>query len=472
MKPLTQPTLLWFGKDLRIADNPALTAAVASGAPVLPVFVWSPTESGEWRPGAASRWWLRRSLEALGNDLSARGSGLRVLAGPVVKTLERLWRETGATRIVWNRRDEPASIELEERVRRQARRAGLTVETCEAGRLSGTEIRTSEGQVFRKFTPFYRKFLAEARISPPLPEPAGIPGGGLLPVSSPAEVLARIDDGSGFSWCWTPGSAAARDHLDRFVFDALDGYAAGHDRIDESGTSRLSPHLAFGEISAREVWHAVKRIGKSPGCETFLRQLVWREFAHEQLRVFPHMVDTSLRPRFEAMPTLRSVDHFELWREGRTGYPLVDAGMRQLRASGWMHNRARMVTASFLVKHLGLPWQWGAHWFWDRLVDADLANNSMNWQWVAGCGIDSAPYYRIFNPTRQGEKFDPEGVYARRWVSELRSVPPGRIYGSREGGEWDNASYPEPVVDHESAREAALGRYAAVREGRMEVQQP
>ena len=464
----SQPSVVWYRRDLRVDDNPTLTAAVEFGGPVLPVFVWSPEEDEDWRPGPASRWWLRRSLERLDEDLRQRNSGLIVLRGPVLKAISELCRKTGARRVLWSRRYEPASIALENQL--AARLADDNVETAqlESTRLSSSRILTGSGTPFQKFTPFYKQFLAKAVIEAPIAAPRSLPAFGQVNGDNQA-VFGTIGpsrfppDWEGAS-LWRPGSAAAHRRLETFLENHVSDYKDQHDRMDDaSGTSHLSPHLSFGEISARRVWHMLEDTRETPGQKAFMRQLVWREFASHQLTEFPEITDRSLRGEFDALATSLDDDAFTAWKLGRTGYPVVDAGMRELAETGWMHNRARMVVASFLIKHLALPWQWGAHWFWENLVDADLANNSLNWQWVAGSAVDASPYYRIFNPQRQGARFDPDGDYVRRWVDELRSVSGSSVHGPRDGSEWNGIDYPEPIVEHESARQAALDRYAAVR---------
>jgi deoxyribodipyrimidine photo-lyase len=471
---MTTPSLVWFRQDLRLEDNPALAAAVARGGGVVPVFLWCPKEEGSWTPGAASRWWLHQSLRALDAGLRARGSRLILRRGPARKQLEALALETGAGAVFWNRRYEPVVSTRDEKVQRALRRRGLIAESFNGALLwEPGEVSTRQGRPFRVYTPFWK---ACSTRTPPEPEPAP---DWLSPVPRRLSSLAledfdlepRIDWAAGIRAEWTPGEDGARERLDRFAAEARAAYAGDRDRPDREGTSCLSPHLHFGEISPRSVWHRLRPAsGKS--ATVFLEELAWREFAHHLLHHFPHTPAEPLREEFARFPWRRDPAGLRAWRRGRTGYPLVDAGMRQLWATGWMHNRVRMVVASFLVKHLLLPWQEGTRWFWDTLVDADLANNTLGWQWTAGCGADAAPYFRVFNPVRQGERFDPAGDYVRRWVPELArleapwvhrpwAAPAGVL---RAAGVRLGEDYPAPIVDHATARARALEAYARLRQ--------
>jgi deoxyribodipyrimidine photo-lyase len=439
----TAPSLLWFRQDLRLSDNPVFAAALARGGPVIPVFIWAPEEEGAWPPGAASRWWLHQSLTAFSADLEARGSRLIIQRGPSAQTLQALAAETGADAIFWNRRYEPAAIARDTAVKTALRARGLRVESFNGGLLHepGTILNTS-GQPYRVFTAFWR-----ACIKAPIP-PASAAAPGALPAVSglhsmtfaDLELEPEIDWAAGFRDVWQPGEEGAKRQLQRFR-SAVPAYPVDRNRPDLAGTSRLSPHLHFGEISPGEVWRAMEAEMRHnhQAAESYLRQLVWREFAYHLLYHFPETAEHPLRPEFANFPWRMQRDWFDAWKRGETGYPLVDAGMRELWHLGWMHNRVRMVVASFLVKHLLISWQEGAKWFWDTLVDADLANNTLGWQWVAGCGADAAPYFRIFNPALQADKFDPDGVYVKRWVPEVESE-----------------AYPRPIVNHAEARASAL----------------
>lgn len=466
-------TIVWFRLDLRLSDHPALQAAIASGLPVVPVFVWSPEEEEPFAPGAASRWWLHQSLLRLDESLRAMGSRLIVQRGPAAETLVALAQECGAQRVFRNRVYEPAAQARESRVAARLADHGIQVSHFNGSLLVDPgAIRNTSGSLFQVFTPFWRALWKwRGEIRQPVMAPSGMPAPARWPRSLKIRELGlepKIDWAAGIREAWSPGEEAARVRLQAFTRRALHGYNEERDRADRDGSSRLSPHLHFGEISAVELWH--KLIGKT-GAEAYLRQLAWREFAHHLLVERPETLSQPFNPQFRAFPWRRNRGRLAAWQNGQTGYPMVDAGMRQLWQTGWMHNRARLITASFLVKHLLIPWQDGAAWFLDTLVDADLANNTMGWQWVAGCGVDAAPYFRIFNPVLQGEKFDPEGDYVRRWVPELAGLPaqwihqpwnspPGMLAEAKVRLDKD---YPRPIVDHAEARQKALAAYAEMK---------
>lgn len=446
------PALVWFRQDLRLSDNPAMAAAVERRSPVIPVFIWAPEEEGVWPPGAASRWWLGRSLAKLSAQLENRGSRLIVRRGPTAKALSHLVAETGATAVFWNRRYEPAAVARDGEAQSRLRSEGLLAESFNGSLLfEPWTIRNQNGQPFQVFTPFWRACLTKP-TPPPLKNAAKLlPVPGSWPHSIDLSKLGletAVDWASAFREVWQPGESGAKRQLKRFLDEALVGYPVNRDRPDVVGTSRLSPHLHFGEISPGQVWRAVlEMMNDSPAAgQAYLRQLGWREFAYYMLHHHPESPRQALRPQFAAFPWRMDPQRFKAWKQGRTGYQLVDAGMRELRHAGWMHNRVRMVVASFLVKHLLIGWQDGAAWFWETLVDADLANNTFGWQWVAGCGADAAPYFRIFNPAIHAEKFDSQGEYVGRWVPELAT------------GE----AYPPPIVDHREARDNALAALASI----------
>ena len=441
MVSVPTPALVWFRQDLRLADNPALAAAVERGGPVIPVYIRAPEEEGAWPPGAASRWWLGRSLAALKGELEKRGSRLIVRCGPSGDALARLLAETGAGAVFWNRRYEPAAVARDRSVKAQLRGVGVLAESFNGSLLfEPWTVANRAGQPFRVFTPFWRACMS--RPIPPLAAdpPAHFASPEHWPSSlalSDLQLEPAIDWAGGFRECWVPGEAGALARLKRFAANGGPGYQKERDRADRAGTSRLSPHLHFGEIGPAQIWRA------APANLPFLRQLVWREFAYHLLFHFPESTHRPLRPDFARFPWRSDPELFRAWTRGKTGYPLVDAGMRELWRTGWMHNRVRMVVASFLVKHLLIGWQEGAAWFWDTLVDADLANNTLGWQWVAGCGADAAPYFRIFNPAIQAAKFDPDGAYVSRWVPDSASL--------------------RPIVDHAEARRRALAALAGIK---------
>ena len=454
------PALVWFGPDLRLTDNPALHRAVALGCPVIPVFVWAPEEDAPWSPGGASRWWLHQSLQSLRDALEQRGSKLIVRLGPAAEALLQLAAETGAKTIFWNRRYEPSAVARDHELARQARKRGIAAESFPGNLLfePGT-ILNNDGKPFRVFTAFWRACLAQSGPAKPTPAPARLPAPAKWPLSIRELGLEpAIDWAGGLRETWRPGEIGAATRLENFT---VKSYSADRDRPDHTGTSRLSPHLHFGEISARQIWHELR---SSKAAEPYLRQIAWREFSYHLLFHFPHTPQEPLRPEFARFPWRVDAKALTAWTTGKTGYPLVDAGMRELWHTGWMHNRVRMVVASFLVKHLMVGWQEGAAWFWDTLVDADLANNTMGWQWSAGCGADAAPYFRIFNPVIQGEKFDPNGDYVRRWVPELAGVPARWIHKPWESPDPPPArNYPPPIVEHSVARARALAALASLR---------
>lgn len=467
-------SIVWFRGDLRLDDNPAFRAAAERGS-VLPVFIWAPKEEGAWPPGAASRWWLHQSLTALGAELEKKGLPLILRLGPTLAQLKDLVQESEADAIYWNRRYEPASIERDRIVKEKLRAEGLEAESFNSSLLfEPWELKTKTGNPYQVFTPFWRSCLER-------PEPAA-------PKKSPREIGAveaeinslkledldlepEIDWAKGMAAAWRPGSAGAQQELERFLEEAIPEYPRARDYPATLGTSRLSPHLHFGEIGPRQIWHAVKahlarhhKAGVERGAEIYLKELGWREFAHHLLYHFPKTPEQPLRADFERFPWRSDPRALKAWQRGKTGYPLVDAGMRELWKTGWMHNRVRMIVASFLVKDLLLPWQDGAKWFWDTLVDADLANNTLGWQWSAGCGADAAPYFRVFNPIAQGEKFDGEADYLRKWLPELANLPDKWVHRPAEAspeilakaGVKLGTTYPFPIVDHGEARNFAL----------------
>jgi len=478
--------VVWFRRDLRLADNPAVSAACAGGRPIIPLYIHAPEEAGDWAPGAASDWWLHHSLEALAGELRRHGLTLVLRRGPSADTLAAVVHETGAGAVHWNRLYEPAFIERDRRIKQTLRAQGLEVGSHNAALLHEPwTVRTGSGGDYRAFTPFWKACRRREAPAPPLPAPARLqaPAGGLPPGEPPAALglLPRQRWDAGLARAWTPGRAGAEARLQAFLDDGLGAYDEGRDLPAKPATSRLSPHLHWGEIGPREVWQAVQaRLAAAggeeltAGAEAFLAEIGWREFAHHVLFHHPGFPDEPLNPRFGRFPWRDDDGGLRrAWERGETGFPLVDAGMRELWSTGWMHNRVRMVTGSLLVKNLRLPWQYGERWFWDTLVDADLASNSLGWQWVAGSGADAAPYFRVFNPVRQGERFDPGGEYVARWIPELERLPPRHRHAPwaapasalSGAGLRLGEHYPHPVVDLKRSREEALAAFQQIKSG-------
>jgi deoxyribodipyrimidine photo-lyase len=464
--------LLWFRRDLRLTDNPALNAALAHSEKVIPLYVDTPEDLGE---GAASRWWLHHSLAALDADLRRRGSGLLLRQGPPLEVLRELIKATGASQVYWNRRYEPAAIAQDRIVKEALRSDGIAVAASNAALLNEPwQVLKADATPYRVFTAYWnaarrRGFDLSLTAAPvTLPPPSSALRSDPLDALS---LLPRVLWDLGLRTHWQPGESGAHARLVTFLDGALAGYGSGRDRPDRSGTSHLSPHLHFGEISPRRLMAAVEQhtatrrdAGLLQDAEGWLRQLVWREFAHHLLYHYPHTAHEPLDARYAHFPW-RSDYSADLtaWQRGATGIPIVDAGMRELWHTGWMHNRVRMIAASLLSKNLLIPWQEGARWFSDTLVDADLANTTLGWQWVAGCGADAAPYFRIFNPVTQGEKFDPQGGYVRRWIPELAQVPDKYVQQPWNAPQ-PPARYPPPRVDLKASRERALAAYAAIKD--------
>ena len=441
---MTGATVVWFRQDLRLEDNPALHAAVATRRPVIPVYIWSPEEDGEWPPGAASRWWLHHSLEALAASLESRGSRLILARGKAVTVLKELAATCGATAVHWNKRYEPAAVKCSQQVIDGLQQSGIATLECNGSLLSDpARFRNKTGKPYQVFTAFKRSLLHVLDPGPAVPAPRKLPKPAQWPRSVALKsfgLMPQVQWYQTMEASWVPGERGARQSLKTFLRNGVDDYPSARNLPAVKGTSRLSPHLHFVEIGPRQIWHALGARGRN---SVFLSEIIWREFAYHLLHHFPQTPTQPLHSEFARFPWRRNALLLHAWQRGMTGIPMVDAGMRELWATGWMHNRVRLVAASFLVKNLLIAWQDGARWFWDTLVDADLANNTLNWQWAAGCGADAAPYFRIFNPETQARRFDPDSLYIRQWI-----VP---------------EEYPEPVVDLKKTREAALDAYVTMR---------
>ncbi len=466
--------VVWLRRDLRLDDQPALRAALDAGQVPILLYIHAPHEEGRWAPGAASDAWLHRSLGALREALRSRGSDLLLRRGDSREVLDAVIAESGARAVYWTRKYEPATQPRDASIKRALRERGLTVESFNGTLLfEPWELATQQGAPYKVFTPFWRSALKQWRLPPPWQAPSRLPAPPALDGDDlDALGLAPTRDwDTGFWAHWQPGEAGAHEMLEAFVEGALHGYRDQRDQPDRIGTSRLSPHLHFGEIAPWRICAELARhhrAGTAADVDGYVRELGWREFAYHLLHHFPHTPTRNLDTRFDHFPwATRDAVTLHAWRHGRTGIPIVDAGMRELWATGFMHNRVRMIVASLLTKHLRQHWRLGARWFWDTLVDADLANNTLGWQWVAGTGADAAPYFRVFNPVTQSRRFDPQARYITRWVPELAALPLAQRFAPWEYPQAlaEHApAYPAtPIIDLAEGREAALGAYARMR---------
>jgi deoxyribodipyrimidine photo-lyase len=463
---VVQPVIMWFRQDLRLSDHPALMAAAAAG-PVIPVFILDDETPGDWHWGGASRWWLHHSLAALTQQVP-----LVLRKGAALEQLEKLLRETHACALYFTRDYAPWSGALERQVKALCDSMGVSCHRHGGFLLHEPEsIRNGSGEFFKVYTPFSRVCFAKGEPRAPKPKAdvtlfAGVIYSDLL---ADWQLLPTSPNwATGLQDNWTPGETGSHQLMADFLDHGLKGYAVGRDRTDQSFTSRLSPHLHWGEISPHQVWRATQqRMAEAEGTldhdgEKFLKEVLWREFAYHLLHHVPHLPEKPFKAEYADFPWAEDAAALRKWQRGETGYPIVDAGMRELWSTGIMHNRVRMIVASFLIKDLLIPWQTGERWFWDTLVDADIGNNAAGWQWVAGCGADASPYYRVFNPVLQGEKFDPEGVYVKRWVPALKDVPTEYIHKP-----WEMVvppkGYPARMVDHATARDRALSAFKHIK---------
>ena len=476
------PCIVWFRDDLRLSDHPALHAAAGTGRPLICLYVFDETlrQPGARPIGGAARWWLAQSLRALEKHLAALRLPLLLRKGSAAEIIPELAREIGAGDVFWNTIAQAPHLTTERRLATALRDLGIEAHAFAGDLLVTPEnLRNKEGRGLRVFTPFWRRIQAMSAPPAPLLAPTNLhPGPSLTnePIESLRLEPTRPDWAGGLRETWTPGERPAQTRLKDFLRRHLTGYTEDRDRPDRDGTSGLSPHLRFGEVSPRQVWHAAhfaaaEHPARAGDADKFLSELGWREFCRHLLFDVPDLDTRNLQSSFDAFPWRHDEAALAAWQRGQTGYPLVDAGMRQLWHTGVMHNRVRMVVASFLVKHLLIDWREGETWFWDTLVDADAGSNPANWQWVAGSGADAAPYFRVFNPVLQGEKFDHDGSYVRRWVPELAGLPKKLIHQPWEAAPLELASagvtlgktYPQPIVDHREGRERALKAYEKVR---------
>lgn len=438
--------IVWFRRDLRLNDNPALIAAAELKVPIVPLFIWSPQEEAPWAPGAATKWWLHFSLESLQKSLEDSGLKLIIKSGSSLEVLEQTIKETKADYVFWNRLYEPAIRSRDEKIKTSLKTNGIDVRSFNSHLLyEPWRLETAQGNPFQVFTPFYK---ASEKIS--VEEPQAAPKKMMRadkPVSTLTienlSLLPKINWDKTMRNTWTPGELQAEKSLKYFLQTKSSDYQTQRDFPSVEGTSKLSPHLHFGEIGPRQIWHSALKEKKT---DFYRREIVWREFAHHILFHFPQTQDQPLRKNFEKFPWRNEDKILSAWQRGETGIPIVDAGMKELWQTGWMHNRVRMIVASFLTKHLLHSWLDGAKWFWETLVDADLANNSLGWQWAGGCGADAAPYFRVFNPDLQAEKFDSAKVYIKRWNPD-----------------FDKPHYPRPIIDLKEGRERALAAFDKIK---------
>ena len=473
------PVILWFRRDLRLADNPALQAAQVTGRPILPVYILD--DGPAVRPiGGASRWWLDKSLRALATSIAERGGRLVLRRGDSESELSRLIDQTGATCVMMNRLFEPDGWARDKDIAHALKADGIEVKGFNGTLLTTPgAVLNGSGGPYKVYTPFMKALRAQATAPAHTLGPRDLSGAAEVD-SDDIDAWdlhpTRPDWSTGFHG--EPGEAGAAKALSDFLKTGLKTYADDRDRPDRPGTSRLSPHLHFGEISPWRAWTAAydatgsNRISEGQA-DKFTNELIWRDFSAHLLHHFPTLPTDAFRPEYDRMPWTNDAAQFEAWTKGRTGYPIVDAGMRELWTTGFMHNRVRMIVASFLIKHLLIDWRKGEAWFWDCLMDADLAQNSQNWQWVAGSGADASPYFRIFNPVTQGQKFDPDGAYVKRWVPELKRLSPALVHSPwtappeilRAADVTLGRTYPKPLVDHAEARARALAALKVVTGG-------
>ena len=481
---MTAPVIVWFRNDLRLSDNPALLEACKADKPVLALYILDESLGG------AAKWWVHQSLNALGDALRDKGCQLVLRRGDAAKVLDSVIDEAGADTVYWNRLYDKAARDRDAKIKRRLKDRGLTVDSFNGAMMREPwEVLTKQGTPYGVFTPMWRMFWSLGDPSIPQAAPDKIRSAESITKSITKSIRSdslsdwalqptKPDWSGGLQDAWTPGEAGAQARIREFLDqDGPQHYVEERNRPDKHGTSRMSPHLRFGEVSPRQLWHWARETedhkAPSDGLRTYLQELVWREFSYQLVFNHDRLQTAPLKSAFLDFPWENDPEGLEAWQRGKTGYPVVDAGMRELYATGWMHNRVRMIVGSFLIKHLMLPWQLGERWFWDTLVDADIASNSASWQWVAGCGADAAPFFRIFNPVLQGEKFDPNGDYVRKWVPELAGLPkrfiqkPWEAKGDvlRQAGVHLGDTYPQPIVDHGMARQRALDAFQHIKRG-------
>ena len=453
--------IVWFHNDWRLGDNPALVKAIESGNKVIPIYIWDEKDS-DLHTGSAGKWWLHQSLDRLSNRIEELGNKLVLLKGDPKSILQEFISQNNVSKIFINRRFEPQIIERDEGILSQ-----IDHEITNGNLLFDPEdIRTKQDKQYTVFTPFWKNCKMQTEPHEPLAIPSEIPAPDKFPESLSLDemgLLPKIKWYETFEKKWRPGEEEANRILVHFLKSEARKYGKQRNIPGVRGTSRLSPYLRFGEISPKTIWHVSKDYS-NPGTDHFVREVGWREFSYHLMANFPFLANKPLRENFEQFPWRDSDEDYEAWTKGMTGYPIVDAGMRELYATGWMHNRVRMIVSSFLVKHLLIDWRKGERWFFDTLLDGDFCSNNAGWQWVSGGGADAAPYYRIFNPILQGKKFDTGGRYVRKWVPEIADIPNANLHAPWELSEGQlqlfgvklGETYPEPIVNHEFARKRAL----------------
>ncbi|MEM9669328.1 MAG: deoxyribodipyrimidine photo-lyase [Pseudomonadota bacterium] len=479
------PAIVWFRRDLRLDDNPALHAAIQTGLPLILVYILETPSGGKRALGGASKWWLDKSLRSLVASIEARGGELLLRAGEPREIISDIIGETGAKSVFWNRRYGLAERESDGDLKKKLADRDVSVESHNGGLLTEPwTVKTGSGAHFRVFTPYWKAVRANYKVPGHLNSPDKISC-----VSLTGECIedwalhpSKPDWSEGFQDDWKPGEDGACQRLEDFLSGPVSRYGTDRNRPDlDGGTSGLSPHLAFGEIAPTQIWRATQsRIAageiNEDSAMVFLSEIVWREFSYVLLYHYPDLARENYNRKFDVMPWREDSDAHAAWCKGETGYPIVDAGMRQLWTTGWMHNRVRMIVASFLTKHLLLDWRLGEDWFWDTLVDADPASNSASWQWTAGTGADAAPYFRVFNPITQGQKFDETGDYVRKWCPEIAKLPGKYLYSPWEADTATLAqagivlgeTYPKPIVAHKAGRERALAAYEDVKAAKVD----
>ncbi len=473
------PIILWFRKDLRLTDNRALAAAREHGGSVIPVYIREENNGTNGPLGGAQEWWLHHSLKALAAELEKLGSRLILRSGNSADTLKSLIEDTGASAVFWNRRYDPDGMEIDRQLKKKLRDDKHEVESFPGHLLhEPSKVTTKSGGPYRVYTPFWRAIEGADEPPEPMVKPRKIPAPSGWPKSEKLEdwklLPTKPDWAKDFAEVWAPGEAGAKQRLDDFIDSALKGYEKGRDFPAQPSTSMLSPHLAHGEITPAQIWYATRGLSShiaSNDISRFRKEIVWREFCYHLLFHFPQLGEKNWNDSFDAFDWKTDTAKFNAWKKGVTGYPIVDAGMRQLWKHGVMHNRVRMITASFMIKHLLIDWRKGETWFRDTLVDADPASNAGNWQWVAGSGADASPFFRIFNPIIQGEKFDPDGEYVKTFVPELEKLDAKFIHKPfdapkqvlAKAGIELGKTYPKPIVNHNEARQRALAAYSDIK---------